>query len=117
MLTGIFKDRSAKERIAGADQVLAELLASCELRRFTVMRNREIGPFVAEYLFPEQSLIVELAPACPGRPADDSSMVGRSAARSKFFSDMGYVVFAIDPGELMRRPRRVLARLRATLEG
>ena len=113
MLTGVFKDRSAKERVAREEQALAELLAARELRDFPLSRQCEIGPFVVEYLFPEQSLIVELAPA--QAPAEDSSAARRRAARLKFFNDMGYVVICIAPRELARDPRRVLARLRAAL--
>lgn len=102
MLTGVFKDRSARERVATEEQALAELLASRELRSFTLSRHCEIGPFVVEHLFPKQSLIVELA--------RDST-----AARVKFFNDMGYVVLSLDPRELVRHPRRALARLQAAL--
>ena len=109
MLTGVFKDRSAKERIATEEQALAELLAARELRSFTLTRHCEIGPFVVEFLYPEQSLIVELAP--PASLADASLASRRQAARLKFFNAMGYVVLAIDPRELARRPQRVLARL------
>lgn len=113
MLTGVFKDRSAKERAATEEQALAELLATRELRGLTLTRHREIGPFVVEYLFPDQSLIVELASQEP--LGEDSSTARRQAARVKFLNDMGYVVLALDPRELTRQPRRALARLRAAL--
>ncbi|MDY6949697.1 MAG: DUF559 domain-containing protein [Pseudomonadota bacterium] len=109
MLTGVFKDRGAKDRIAGDEQALAELLAARELRNFRLTRHCEIGPFVVEFLFTRQSLIVELMPSAA--LADDSSAARRQAARAKFLSDMGYGVFGIDPRELVREPRRVLARL------
>lgn len=111
MLTGVFKDRSAKDRVASEEQALADLLGARELRGFTLTRQCEIGPFVVEYLFTERSLIVELA----GSLADESAAARRRAARLKFFNDMGYVVIAIDPHELTRHPRRALARLRAAL--
>lgn len=121
MLTGVFKDRSAKERIATEEQALAELLAARELRNFPLARHCEIGPFVVEFLYPEQSLIVELVPpaaldrdlACElaHELADDSPAVRRQVARAKFLSDMGYAVFGIDPRQLAGQPRRVLARL------
>jgi very-short-patch-repair endonuclease len=114
MLTGVFKDRSARERGATEEQALAELLAARELRSFTLTRHCEIGPFVVEYLFPEQSLIVELAPSTPG-PAADSPAARRQAARVKFLHDMGYAVLAIDPRELARQPQRALARVRTAL--
>lgn len=97
MLSKDFKDRSASEA-----QVLAELLATRELREFPLTRHCEIGPYVVEYLFAEQSLVVELAP---------------SDARLKFLTDMGYDVLAIDRRELARHPRRVLGRLRKALKG
>ena len=109
MLTGVFKDRSAKERVATEEQALVELLATRELRPFRLSRHCEIGPFVVEFLFPEQSLIVELLP--PRALADDSPAARRQAARAKFLCEMGYVVLAIDPQELASRPQRVQARL------
>jgi very-short-patch-repair endonuclease len=117
MLTGVFKDRSAKDRVAreraaNEEQALAELLAARELRGFALSRQCEIGPFVVEYLFAEQSLIVELASAAP---AEDSPAVRRRAERLKFFNDMGYDVLCIAPAELMRQPQRALARLLAVL--
>lgn len=109
MLTGVFKDRSAKERIATEEQALAELLAARQLRGFTLIRHCEIGPFVVEFLFPEQSLIVELVPL--GALADDSPAARRRLERVKFLYGMGYAVLAIDRRELTRQPQRVLARL------
>lgn len=113
MLTGVFKDRSAKDRVASEEQALAELLAARELRGFPLSRQCEIGPFVVEYLFPQQSLIVELAPS--EALAEESSAARRRAARLKFFNDMGYVVVCLAPRELVRHPDRALARLRAAL--
>lgn len=113
MLTGVFKDRGSKERAATEEQALADLLAARELRGIVLTRHREIGPFVVEYLFPDRSLIVELAPT--GLLADDPSAARRQAARAKFLNDMGYTVLTLDPREVTRRPRRTLARLRAAL--
>lgn len=113
MLTGVFKDRSPRERAAREEQALAELLARRELRGFPVSRQCEIGPFVVDYLFAEQSLIVELAPAA--LPAEDSPAARRRAERIKFFNDMGYEVICLAPLELARHPQRALARLRAAL--
>lgn len=101
MLRRNFKDQSAKDRLASESQALAELLAARELREFPLTRHCEIGPFVVEYLFAEQALVVELAP---------------SDARLKFLTDMGYDVLAVDSRELIRHPRRVLGRLRAALQ-
>lgn len=116
MFTGVFKDRSAKERpareasrdLAVAEQALAELLGSRELRGYTLSRSCELGPFLVDYLFIERSLIVELAPASP--------LSARDEARIKFLNDMGYVVWGVSPRELLRNPQRVLARLRTALE-
>ena len=96
-----FKDRSAKERIARESQALAELLAARELRQFPITRHCEIGPFVVEYLFAERALVIELA---------------SPDARVKFLTGMGYDVLAVDPHELLRHPRRVLARLCSALK-
>jgi len=127
MFNGVFKDRSARERVAQgyaakpasreliamAEQALAELLASRELRAHALSRNCEVGPFLIDYLFPEKSLIIELAPALL---SDDSSANGRYQARLKFLGDMGYTVFAVAPQEIVRQPQRTLAKLRALLE-
>lgn len=120
MFTGVFKDRSAKEKVAressrdvAAEQALADLLSSRELRRHALSRNCEIGPFLIEYLFPQRSLIVELAPAALTAESPPGS---RHEARLKFLSDMGYAILGISPQELLRHPQRVLAKVRAALE-
>ena len=103
MFTGVFKDRSAKDRIAkdaprdvivAAEQALAELLTAREL-------------------FADKSLIVELAPTLLD---EDSVSSNRYQARLKFLSDMGYTVLAIAPQEILRHPQRSLAKLRSALE-
>jgi len=111
MFTGVFKDRSTKER--AAEQALAELLAARELRGYTLSRNCELGPFLIDYLFIERSLIVELTP--PAHAAG-SPLTARYDARIKFLNTMGYVVWGVSPQELLRHPERVLARLRTALE-
>jgi len=117
MFTGVFKDRSARiareasRDLAVAEQALAELLGSRELRGYRLSRHCELGPFLVDYLFIERSLIVELAPEA------SSPMTARHAARLKFLNDMGYVVWGVSPHELLRHPDRILARLRTTLEG
>jgi very-short-patch-repair endonuclease len=119
MFTGSLKDRAAKERVAkdaprdliAAEQALAELLASRELRGHALSRGCELGPYLIDYLFNERSLIVELAV-----PMHEPSLVARSAARTKFLGDMGYVVCSISPREILQHPRSVLTRLRALLE-
>lgn len=111
MLTGVFKDRSAqvrRERLASEEQALAELLSARELRGFALVRRCEIGPFVVDHLFPEQSLVVELAAESPLAPLQTQ--------RAKFLNDMGYTVLTLDPKEVTRHPRRALARLQAALE-
>jgi very-short-patch-repair endonuclease len=120
MFTGVFKDRSAKEKIArelsrdvAAEQALADLLSSRELCGHALLRNCEIGPFVIAYLFAERSLIVELAPAAL---AAESPRGSRHDARLKFLGEMGYGILSIAPWELLRHPRRVLARVRTALE-
>jgi very-short-patch-repair endonuclease len=122
MFTGVFKDRSAKERVAkeaprelivAAEQALAEMLSSRELRAHPLSRNCEVGPFLIDYLFPQKSLIIELAPALL---SDEPSPSGRQQARLKFLGDMGYTVFAITPREILRDPQRTLAKVRAVLE-
>lgn len=114
MFTGVFKDRSAKD--IAAEQALAELLSSRELRGHALSRNCEIGPFQIEYLFPERSLVVELmAELAPGALSPNPPNA-RHEARLRFLGGMGYVIFGIAPQELLRQPQRVLARLRAALE-
>ncbi|MBL8269578.1 DUF559 domain-containing protein [Steroidobacter sp.] len=116
MLNGIFnpifKDRAAKERAASEEQALAELLAARELRHFPLTRHCEIGPFAVEYLFAERALIVELgASSC-----EDFALAERRAGRRKFLNDMGYTILVLDGPEVLRQPRRALARIRAALE-
>lgn len=125
MFTGVFKDSSGKERSSrpqstdawkevAAEQALAELLSSRELRGHALSRNCEIGPFQVAYLFPERSLIVELvAELAPGVLTLPNA---RYEARLRFLNDMGYVILGITPQELLRQPQRVLTRLRAALE-
>ena len=123
MFTGVFKDKSAKERdcanessrelSAAAEQALAELLASRELRGYTLSRHCEIGPFLIEYLFSERSLIVELL---PGVLTPDSTAHSRYQARVDFLGALGYAVLGVSPREILRHPRQVMARLRAALE-
>lgn len=110
MFTGVFRDRSAKD--VAAEQALAELLSSRELRGHALSRNCEIGPFQVAYLFPERSLIVELAAGI----LTSSPPNARYEARLRFLNDMGYVILGIAPQELLRQPQRVLDRLRAALE-
>jgi very-short-patch-repair endonuclease len=122
MFTGVFKDRSSKERtakesqrdlFAAAEQALAELLASRELRSYPLSRQCEIGPFLIDYVFLQRSLIVELLPAAL---TPDSISSNRHQARIKFLNTLGYVVFGVSPQEILHRPQRVLAKLCATLE-
>jgi very-short-patch-repair endonuclease len=125
MFTGVFKDRSTKERaikgrvsnkewprdlLAAAEQALADLLASRELRTHALSRQCEIGPFLVDYVFPQRSLIVELLPAA------ELQAGSRYRSRTKFLTDMGYVVHGVSPHELLRQPQRVLEKLRALLE-
>ena len=127
MFTGVFKDRSGKERSSrpqstdawkeiAAEQALAELLTSRELRGHALSRNCEIGPFQVAYLFPERSLIVELVAELAPGILTSGPPNARYEARLRFLNDMGYIVLGIAPQELLRQPQRVLARLRAALE-
>ena len=122
MFTGVFKDRSAKARVAresprdllaAAEQALAELLSARELRAHTLSRQCEIGPFLIDYVFTERSLIVELA---RGALASEPKAQSRFEARAQFLNHMGYVVHAISPQEILRQPQRVLAKLCVALE-
>ena len=121
MLTGVFKERGAKDRAASepsrdgaADQALADLLSARELRNHVLVRQREIGPFLIDHLFAERAVIVDLAPSSVDA---DTAVARRYEARLKFLNGMGYTVFSVAPKELLCRPQRVLARLRAVLEG
>lgn len=126
MFNGVFKEQGANERAAkecasdspreltvAAEQALAELLASRELRPYALSRHCELGPFLIEYVFTERSLIVELL---PGVLAPDSIAHRRHQARVQFLGAMGYAVLGVSPREILRHPRRVMARLRAALE-
>lgn len=114
MFTGVFRDRNTKE--IAAEQALAELLSSRELRGHSLSRNCEIGPFQVSYLFPERSLIVELVAELAPGVLNSTPPNARYEARLRFLNDMGYVILGIAPRELLRQPQQVLARLRAALE-
>lgn len=114
MFTGVFRDRNTKE--IAAEQALAELLSSRDLRGHALSRNCEIGPFQVAYLFPERSLIVELVAELAPGALTSSPPNARCEARLRFLNAMGYVILGIAPQELLRQPQRVLARLRAALE-
>ena len=120
MLTGVFKERGAKDRASqpssdgAVEQALADLVSARELRNHTLVRQCEIGPFLIDHLFTERALIVDLSPSSVEA---DTVAFRRHEARLKFLNGMGYTVFSVAPQELLRRPQRVLARLRAALEG
>lgn len=77
------------------------------LRRLRPARQREIGPFVVEYVFSAQSLVVELAP--------DPAVAAGSRARVAFLNELGYSVLLVSREEVRRRPRRVVAQIEAAL--
>jgi very-short-patch-repair endonuclease len=98
----VFKDRTA-------DQVLVELLQSRTLRSHRLSRNCEIGPFILDYVFGEQSLVVELH---SGSDATDR----RTLARAAFLGELGYRIVRVSRHEVLAHPQRTLARIRAALQ-
>src|SRR5262245_13238410 len=101
--------RIATRSGATAEQVLADLLQSRLLRAHALTRNCEIGPFVADYVFSEASLVVELRSA--------AELADRHiGARDAFLRNMGYRVLCVSGGEVLAHPRRVLGRIRALLK-
>ncbi len=112
MLTGAFKDRAQLQKEAAqraqqrAEQRLLQLMTS---RAFAAgpPRQCEIGPFIVDYVFQQQALIVELEPA----PRDAT----RAQARAAFLREMGYSVLVLSRRELLTRPHRALQQIRAAL--
>lgn len=98
----MFKDRT-RDAAQPADPLLGELLQSRFLRPHRFVRQCEIGPFVVDYVCPEQSLIVEL-------PKDHQE------ARTTFLTAMGYKVIHVSAHELRSRPHTVVVRVRAALQ-
>lgn len=114
----MFRQRVSKERrqarpvgrsgVPTAEQAFADLLQSRLLRSHRLSRNCEIGPFVADYVFSEASLVIELH--CLADPLDR-----HSGARDAFVRNMGYRILRVSEREVLLQPRRVLARIRAAL--
>jgi very-short-patch-repair endonuclease len=112
MLTGVFRDRTRLQRLAGetAHQALTRLIHSKTLLRYRPARYCEIGPLVVEYVFRGQSLVVELEPREP-------SGVARAQARAAFLNELGFRVLLICRRELRANPKAVLERIKAALHG
>jgi very-short-patch-repair endonuclease len=110
MLTGVFRDRTRLQRLAAqtAHQALAELIQSNSLLPHRAARRCEIGPFIVEYVFRRQSLVVEF------EPRNEADAV-RAQARGAFLCEMGYSVLSISRREVRTHPRRVLERIKAAL--
>jgi Uncharacterized protein conserved in bacteria len=89
-----------------ARQALESLLRSRALRTHHFARQREIGPYVLDYVCSEFSLILELQ--AHGAHASD-------AARTAFLQGLGYTVLQISAGEILRRPHSVTKRIRRAL--
>jgi very-short-patch-repair endonuclease len=91
-----------------AHHALAQLIQSNLLLPHRAARGCEIGPFIVEYVFRRQSLVVEL------EPRDEVEAV-RAQARAAFLNEMGYSVLSISRRELRAHPRRVLAQIKTAL--
>ena len=110
MLTGVFRDRTRLQLHAAqpAHQALAHLIQSNALFPHRALRRCEIGPYIVEYVFRAQSLVVELEPRGEAEAL-------RAQARAAFLNGMGYRVLSISRRELRTHPRRVLEQLKAAL--
>ena len=91
-----------------AHHALAQLIQSSLLLPHRAAHRCEIGPFIVDYVFRRQSLVVEL------EPRDEVEAV-RAQARAAFLNEMGYSVLSISRRELRAHPRRVLAQIKAAL--
>ncbi len=105
MLTGVFKERTRSRRSSAPEDILTALLRSPALlphpHRFV---QCEIGPFIVAQMCVERALAVEL------------SRDGRVAqAKKHFLRSLGYEILAFSHRDVLSRPERVLARVRATL--
>jgi very-short-patch-repair endonuclease len=110
MLTGVFRDRTRLQHLAAqtAQQALAQLLQSNSLSPHRVAHRCEIGPFIVDYVFRRQSLVIELEPRSEAEKL-------RAQTRAAFLNEMGYSVLSISRRELRAHPHRVLAQIRAAL--
>ncbi len=110
MLTGVFRDRTRLQRQTAqtAHRALAELIQSKALQPYRAAHHCAVGPFVVDYVFQPQSLIVELEPL-------DQAGTARSQGRTAFLNQMGYSVLCISRRELRAQPQRVMEQIRAAL--
>lgn len=110
MLTGVFRDRIRFQRRATqpAHQTLHQLITSHELLPHRAVRHCEIGPFIVDYVFKERSLIVELEPP-------EASALPRAQARATLLTGLGYRVLLLSRRDVRRRPRQILAQIKAAL--
>jgi very-short-patch-repair endonuclease len=108
MLTGVFKRSSRPAAATSARRALASIIASRSLRAQRPLRQCAIGPFVVDYVYKEQGLVVELAPR-------DGVMCERNRARTALLNELGYTVLQISRRELLEQPGRAVGRIRAAL--
>jgi len=99
------RGRAQLDALRVAQQALERLLRSRTLRPYQFSRQREIGPYVVDYVCCECSLILDLQ--APGS--------ARDAARTAFLLGLGYTVLQISEQEVTRHPRRVLERIRTAM--
>ena len=111
MLTGVFRDRTRLQRLAGqpAHQTLHQLIHSPELLPHRAARHCEIGPFVVDYVFRERSVIVELEPP-------EQAALPRAHARAALLCGLGYRVLLLSRREVRLRPRQVLEQIKTALK-
>jgi very-short-patch-repair endonuclease len=88
-----------------AEQALVELLTSRPLRGHRLARHCVVGPYVLDYVYSEQALVVDLQPEGGDRYAQ----------RQAFLAAMGYTVIAVSRDDVLHRPLSVLKRIRAEL--
>lgn len=106
MLTGVFKDRTRPRRglAPSPEDVLATLLRSRSLLSHRFAQQCEIGPFIVAHLCVECALAVELS--------RDGIVV---QTKKHFLESLGYKILTFSHGDVLARPERVLARVRAAL--
>lgn len=106
MLTGVFKERTRSRRslAQSPEDALATLLRSPSLLPHRFIQQCEIGPFIVAHLCVERALAIELS---------RDGLVAH--AKKRFLESLGYQILTISHRDMLARPQRVLARVRAGL--
>lgn len=114
MLTGIFKDRH-NSRLGPPrtpERLLGRLLQARSLAAVQFLRQAPVGPFTIDYVCKQHPLIVEI-----GDLEQRLYSAAQLEARVQFLAELGYRVVQVTRKEVMHEPAKVIARVRAALDG